>query len=113
MNPSQRQDPEPTGGSTLDFLLLVLIASGPIRLAEATWKKWLWTDWAAAACATVLAACGIHDEFVERQALDWTVRIVFLASSLLVIAATATGLIWVWSRLARRSWSGDGLNENI
>jgi hypothetical protein len=83
-------------------LVLMTLALLTARNLWSRWKEWLWTEWSAAVCATVLAACWIIDEFVERPALDWTVRIILLGSSLFVIAAAAAGLTWVSSRLARR-----------
>ena len=88
-------------------LVLMTLALVTARSLWSRWKKWLWTEWAAAACATVLAACWIHDEFVERPALDWTVRIVLLGSSLFVTAAAAEILILGWSKLAGRIWAGE------
>jgi hypothetical protein len=89
-------------------LVLMTLALVTARDLWSRWKKWLWTEWAAAVCATVFAACWIHDEFVERPALDGTVRRVLLGSSLFVIAIAAGSLIWVWSRFARRFWVRDG-----
>jgi hypothetical protein len=92
-------------------LVLMTLALVSARNLSSRWKEWLWTEWAAAVCATVFAACWIHDEFVERPALDWTVRLVLLGSSLFVIAIAAGSLIWFWSRFARRFWVGDGAGE--
>jgi hypothetical protein len=92
-------------------LVLMTLAQVTARNLWSRCKEWLWTEWVAAICGTVFAACWIHDEFVERPALDWTVRLVLLGSSLFVIAIAAGSLIWVWSRFARRLWVGDGLGE--
>jgi hypothetical protein len=89
-------------------LVLMTLALLTARNLWSRWKEWLWTEWSAAVCATVFAACWIRDEFVERPALDWTVRLVLLGSSLSVIAIAAGSLILVWSRFTRRFWVGDG-----
>ena len=52
------------------------------------WRTWLWTEWAALACAAIIAGCWFYDEFVARPALDRTVRVVLLGTWLLVIASS-------------------------
>jgi hypothetical protein len=70
---------------------------------------WLWTEWAALACAAIIAGCWLFDEFVARPALDRTVRVALLGTSLLVIAAIAGGVIWVCSALERRFRRNDAI----
>ncbi len=75
------------------------------------WREWVWTEWAAAACAAVIVACWVYDEFVARPALDWTVRVVLLGAWLLVLGVVAGVGIWACSRFGRRFRRGDGTGE--
>ncbi len=89
-------------GYSLRALALVMIAMVAAGSILSRWRDWLWTEWAASACATVFAGCWAYDEFVCAPALDRTVRAVLLGTWLLVLAVVAAGAIWAWSRLGRR-----------
>ncbi len=89
-------------GYSIRALALVTVAMLAVRSLLSRWRSWLWTEWAALVCAAIIAGCWIYDEFVARPALDRTVRVVLLGTSLLVIVMLAVIMIWAWSALRRR-----------
>ena len=65
-------------------------------------RRWLWTEWAAVALATVLAFCWAYDEFVARPAFDRPARVIALGTWLLVLALLGWLLIVAWAVFRHR-----------
>jgi hypothetical protein len=94
------------GGYSIRALALVTLAMLAVRSLFTRWRNWLWTEWAAVLSAAIFGGCWIYDEFVARPALDRTVRVAMLGTSLLLLAVVAGVLMWVGSALRRRTRSG-------
>jgi hypothetical protein len=88
-------------GYSLRALALVTLAMLAAVSLVRRWRAWLWTEWAALACAAVIAGCWVYDEFVARPALDWSVRVALLSTWLLSLGVLAGIGIWGMKRLAR------------
>jgi hypothetical protein len=99
------------GGHSLRALALMTLGFPATGSFVKRWRSWLWTEWAAFASAVIIAACWLYGELVVRPALDRTARVVFLCAWILVLAATAGGGIWAWSRIERRFRRRDGTGE--
>ena len=65
-------------------------------------RRWLWTEWAAFALATVLAFCWAYDEFVARPAFDRPARVIALGTWLLVLVLLGWLLIVAWAVFRHR-----------
>jgi hypothetical protein len=99
-------------GYSLRALALITLAMLAAVSLVKRWRAWLWTEWAAAACAAVIAACWVYDEFVARPALDRTVRVVLLGTWLLAIAMIAGVGIFGWRAIGRRFWNANATGDH-
>ncbi len=90
------------GGYSIRALALMIVAILVVRSLFTRWRSWLWTEWASLVCAAIIASCWIYDEFVARPALDRTVRVVLLGTSLPLLAVIGGLLIWAFSAVSRR-----------
>jgi hypothetical protein len=99
------------GGYSIRALTFVLLVVLTARSLFSQWRNWLWTEWTTLGCGAIIAGCWVYDEFVARPALDRTVRVTLLGTSLLVIAFIAGVLIWGWSALRLRYWCTGGIGD--
>ena len=90
------------GGYSIRALALVTLAMLAARSLVTRWRHWFWTEWAAFISVSIIAGFWLYDEFAARPALDGKVRVVLLATSLLVLAVVAWVSISVWAVIARR-----------
>jgi hypothetical protein len=100
-------------GYSLRALALITLAMLAAVSLVKRWRAWLWTEWAAAACAAVIGGCWVYDEFVARPALDWTVRVVLLGTWLLANAMIAGVGILVWSGIGRRFRNANAIGNHV
>jgi hypothetical protein len=100
------------GGYSIRALALVTLGMLAARSLLTRWRGWLRTEWAALLSAAIIAGCWIYDEFVARPALDRTVRVALLGTSLLLLAMFAVVMICAWSALARRFQSGSSRSRS-
>jgi hypothetical protein len=96
-------------GYSVRALALMTLAMLAARSLLVRWRMWLWTEWAAIGCAGIIGGCWFYDEFVARPALDRSVRVALLGTSLLVIAAISGGVIWGCSALEHRFRRNDAI----
>jgi hypothetical protein len=80
------------------FALIAILAAVSLRDRG---RRWVWTEWAAFAAASVLACCWVYNEFAGRPSFDWTARMVVLGTWLVVLGVSAGFVNYAWARLGR------------